>query len=204
MIKKVLYKVGELFGFLHPVAKMYGNIVNYVYTGYYSKCFGKFGNNSLILPTFQMTRGLRSIEVGSNCILGHSLQLTLWENSDFPNAKIEIGDNSAIGDNSHITACNYIKIGKNVLMGKRVLITDNSHGASMADLLSIPPYKRPLYSRGPVVIDDNVWIGEKASILPGVHIGYGSIIGANSVVTKDVPPYSLVGGNPARVIKNIK
>ena len=55
----------------------------------------------------------------------------------------------------------------------------------------------------PIVIEDKVWIGINSTVLPGVRIGYGSIIGANSVVTKDVPPMTIVAGNPARVIKKI-
>ena len=64
------------------------------------------------------------------------------------------------------------------------------------------PLERPITSKGPVVIGNNVWIGDKATILPGVTIGDGAVIAANAVVTKDVPAYSVVGGNPARVIKN--
>ena len=61
-----------------------------------------------------------------------------------------------------------------------------------------------MYSKGPVIIQDNVWIGEKATILPGVTIGEGAIIGANSVVTKDVPAKSLVVGCPAKIVKTLK
>ena len=68
----------------------------------------------------------------------------------------------------------------------------------------MPANMRPMYSKGPVVIEDNVWIGEMVCILPNVRIGKGSIIGANAVVTKDVPANALVGGNPARVIKIIE
>ena len=67
----------------------------------------------------------------------------------------------------------------------------------------VPPIKRELRTKGEVVIGDNVWIGDKASILPGVIIGKGSIVGANSVVTKDVPPFTVVGGNPAKIIKKL-
>ena len=67
----------------------------------------------------------------------------------------------------------------------------------------IPPVKRNLYSKGNVVIENNVWIGERVCILSGVHIGEGAIIAANSIVTHDVPPYTLVGGIPAKVIKEI-
>ena len=65
----------------------------------------------------------------------------------------------------------------------------------------LSPTKRPITSKGPVVIGNNVWIGDKATILPGVTIGDGAVVAANAVVTKDVPSYSVVGGNPARIIK---
>lgn len=80
-------------------------------------------------------------------------------------------------------------------------ITDNSHGETDYDSLKMLPIKRPITSKGPVIIGNNVWIGDKATILPGVTIGDGSVIAANAVVTKDVPPYSVVGGNPAIVLK---
>jgi acetyltransferase-like isoleucine patch superfamily enzyme len=66
------------------------------------------------------------------------------------------------------------------------------------------PMMRPLISKGKVIIGDNVWIGEGAMILPNVHIGEGAIIAANSVVTKDIPAYSIAVGIPAKIIKNIK
>ena len=83
-------------------------------------------------------------------------------------------------------------------------ITDNSHGDTSIDIRSYPPISRPLVSKGKVVIGENVWIGDKATILPGVSIGDGAVIGANAVVTKDVPPYSVVVGNPAKIINKVK
>lgn len=70
----------------------------------------------------------------------------------------------------------------------------------MSDLV-YPPLLRPLYSKGQVVIGKNVWIGDKVTILPGVSIGDGSVIAANSVVTKSIPPYSIAAGIPAKIIK---
>ena len=65
------------------------------------------------------------------------------------------------------------------------------------------PSLRKLYSKGPVIIEDNVWIGEGVAILPNVIIGENSIIGANAVVTKDIPRNSVVGGNPAKIIRTL-
>ena len=87
-----------------------------------------------------------------------------------------------------------------MLTGKWVTITDNSHGETDKDTLGMRPQKRTITSKGPVVIGNNVWIGDKATILPGVIIGDGAVIAANAVVTKDVPAYSVVGGNRAKII----
>ena len=96
---------------------------------------------------------------------------------------------------------NRIELGKNVLTGKYVLITDNSHGEADPSILETAPDKRPMVSKGPVIIEDNVWIGEKASILPGVRIGRGAIIGTGAVVTRDVPAGHLALGVPAQITK---
>jgi len=90
------------------------------------------------------------------------------------------------------------------LTGINVLITDNAHGTFNLSELDSPPIKRKLFTKGEVAIGDNVWIGSNSCIMPGVTIGRGAIIGANAVVTKDVPPYALAAGNPARVIKIIE
>ena len=88
-------------------------------------------------------------------------------------------------------------------MGRKIFITDNNHGSSSREMLDIVPFDRPLTSAGPVVIEDDVWIGEKVSIMPNVRIGKGAIIAANAVVTHNVPPYSVVGGCPAKIIKQL-
>lgn len=90
------------------------------------------------------------------------------------------------------------------MTGRFVLITDNGHGRSIAEESNIPPLKRKTFSKGPVIIGKNVWIGDKATVLPGVTIGDGAIIGANSVVTKDIPANSIAVGIPAKVVKKIK
>ena len=98
----------------------------------------------------------------------------------------------------------HMRIGKNLLTGRWVTITDNAHGTTNLCDVQVAPATRKLYSKGDVIIGNDVWIGDKATILPGVTIGNGAIIAANAVVTKDVPAYTVVGGNPAKIIKTIE
>jgi acetyltransferase-like isoleucine patch superfamily enzyme/glycosyltransferase involved in cell wall biosynthesis len=111
-----------------------------------------------------------------------------------------IGDDVKLNFNVHIGVINRVSIGNRVLMGSNILITDHSHGQTDKDSLETPPNLRPLYSKGAVTIEDDVWIGENAVIMPNVTIGHNSIIGANAVITKDVAPFSKVAGNPAHII----
>jgi acetyltransferase-like isoleucine patch superfamily enzyme len=117
--------------------------------------------------------------------------------------EIIIGDNVNMNTDCHIGCINKIVIGNNVLMASRIYISDHSHGEVTAEALKLPPVQRPLYSKGPVIIGDNVWIGEGVCIMPGVTVGENAIIGANAVVTKDVPAKAVVGGNPARLIRQL-
>ncbi len=97
-----------------------------------------------------------------------------------------------------------VSIGNNVLLASKIYISDCSHGSYAGDEYdSHPdsiPHDRPLHAK-PVVIEDNVWLGEFVSVLPGVTIGRGTIVGANSVVSKDLPPYVIAVGTPAKAIK---
>lgn len=164
--------------------------------------FASFGAGSRIYPSPDMLVGEKYVSLGKDVTVGKHVQLTAWDRflDQRFTPSIVIGDGCSIGDGAHITAVNRIELGKNVLTGKYVLITDNSHGGADQSMLSVAPNRRPVVSKGPVIIGDNVWIGEKASILPGVRIGDGAIIGAGAVVTKDVPAGHMAVGVPARVI----
>lgn len=107
-----------------------------------------------------------------------------------------IGDHSGIGEGSRLYG--EVHIGKYVMMGPHCWIYTQNHEFNSLD---IPMALQGPQVAKPVIICDDVWIGGRVTILPGVTVGKGSIIGAGAVVTKDVPPYSIVGGNPAKVIR---
>lgn len=111
-------------------------------------------------------------------------------------AAVSLGDNSGIGVNALISS--YVTIGNDVMMGPDCIILTADHGMERKD---IPMWRQPHSEPQPVVIGDDVWIGARVIILPGVHVGSGSVIGAGSVVTKDVEPGSIVAGNPAKLIR---
>jgi len=106
-----------------------------------------------------------------------------------------IGNGSGIGINAQIGV---IHIGENVLMGQDFIGVTRNHGFRRKDLTI---REQGYEDDDPIYIGDDVWIGHRVTVLPGVHIGKGTVIGAGAVVTKDTPEYSIVAGNPARVIK---
>lgn len=117
---------------------------------------------------------------------------------------LKIGKNVQINDFVHITAVESIVIEDNVLIASKVYISDSSHGSYKGDLNdsnpTIIPKDRLLVSK-PIIIKENVWLGEFVSVLPGVTIGRGTIVGANSVVSKSLPEYVIAVGIPAKPIK---
>jgi len=108
---------------------------------------------------------------------------------------IEIGDNSGLGVNCAIA---FARIGSNVMMGPDVLYIEGNH---MFDRVDIPMIEQGHYPSKELVIGDDVWIGARVVLLPGVTVGRGAVIGAGAVVTKDVPEYAIVAGNPAKIIR---
>jgi carbonic anhydrase/acetyltransferase-like protein (isoleucine patch superfamily) len=154
-------------------------------------------------PRFELPlnlKGAQYITIGDHFSCNSRLRLDALKYLQ-QNPKLVIKNNVTINFDCHIGCINKIEIGNNVLIASKVYITDHSHGETDLNSLKIPPSKRPIVSKGSVIINDNVWIGEGAIILPNVVIGENSIVGANSVVTKSVPPFSIVAGIPAKVIK---
>ncbi|WP_175622850.1 LbetaH domain-containing protein [Chryseobacterium schmidteae] len=149
-------------------------------------------------------RNKKNIKLGKNFTAGFGCRIEAFPDTNHKDKIcISIGDNVQINDYVHIGAISSICIGDNVLIASKIYITDHNHGNYSGEdqdsPLSIPQDRKSICS--PVVIKDNVWIGESVCIMPGVTIGEGTIIGALSVVTKDIPQYCIAVGSPAKVIK---
>ena len=146
-------------------------------------------------------RGKKYIDFGKNLTTGRYCRFEV--NGEHSGKCLVFGNSVNVGDYVSIRCAERIFVGNDVLIGSRVLIIDNSHGkysGKNQDTPLIPPNVRRL-STSAVRIEDNVWIGEGSIIQQGVKIGKGSVIAANSVVTKNIPPNVIAGGVPAEIIK---
>ncbi len=150
----------------------------------------QFGPGILIMPIdFSADRQLKVILVGHNSIGAY----TVIQGSGI----LTLGERSFVGGFCVLGTNARIDIGCDVMIAPAVTIRDTDHG--MEDI------SRPMLQQGictaQVVIEDDVWIGHGATVLKGVRIGHGAVVAAGAVVTKDVPPYAIVGGIPARILR---
>ncbi len=140
----------------------------------------------------------RGIVFGERCTVGRFAYIAptnplLGE----PGEGLKVGDHSNIGPYSYIGCSGFIEIGSNVMMGPRVNLMSENHEFARTDI----PMKSQGVKREFIKIEDDVWIGVNSTILASVTVGRGAIIAAGSVVTKDVPPMTIVAGVPSRVIR---
>jgi len=121
-------------------------------------------------------------------------------------AQISFGSGVILNRNCYITASSRVTVGNECLIGPNVFISDHDHGSykglNSSTFLSHPPQKRLLVS-SPIIIMDRVWIGANVCILKGVTIGENTVIGANSVVSRTLPPNSVCAGSPCKVIYSV-
>jgi acetyltransferase-like isoleucine patch superfamily enzyme len=113
--------------------------------------------------------------------------------------KISLGNNVYIGHHANFDGAGGIEIGNGVIFAPEVIIYSRTHNYDSDNLKALPFDHIMLISK--VIIQDYVWIGRRVIILPGVTIGTGAVVGAGSVVSKDVPPYAVIVGNPAKIVK---
>ena len=207
MIKRILIKILVYIGIIgsYIYTRRFNEKIKYLssvlYYGWSKRHFKYLGHVYFKTPVY--IGNSQYMEIDDGTCIGRRVMIQATDKYGTSSFKpqIKIGRNCIIGDDSNLQCCNKIQLGNGVLLGRKVMINDTSHGSCSCEQLDIQPVLRPLVSKGAIIIEDNVWIGEMVCILGNVKIGRGAIIGAGSVVTKDVPAYSIVAGVPAKIIK---
>lgn len=132
-----------------------------------------------------------------------------WININSPHARLRIGDGSVIGNDLTVTCGELVEVGRGVLMSARVSLLDQLHdyeewlGPALRGETDSPRFSWAMTPARPVRVGDGSWLGIGVAVLPGVTIGRGCVVGANAVVTRDVPDYSIAVGVPARVLRSV-
>lgn len=161
----------------------------------HARRFKQYSFRSTILDSLKI-QGHQFISVGRNVFVHKYVWLGAYqENSDEP--ILTIGDGTCIGNFNHITAVRKVVIGKQVLTADKVYVSDNTHNFENP---SLPILQQGISFKKEVIIGDGAWIGENVCII-GASVGKNSVVGANSVVTRDIPDYCVAVGSPAQVIK---
>lgn len=163
--------------------------------------FGRFGFGSIVCFPATTIMNERHIRIGEGTMIGPHATLSagMWPGQPGLNDTVlSIGDRCVIGRGSGIVAHTRVEIGNDVWTGHNVYITDQNHGYE--DIAS-PISRQPCPPDRPVSIGDGSWLGFGVAVLPGSRIGKHVVIGANAVVTGDIPDYSVAVGSPARVVR---
>ena len=171
---------------------------NRLYTRLVRRSFGAMGPGCNIMLPFKCNNA-KDISLGEGITLCGGAWIDCFRSYagvDFE-PRLEIGDGTYIGHRSHIMAIGRMTIGKDVMIADGVYISDNLHGYENP---AVRVQDQPL-KHAPVIIEDEVWLGENVCVLPGVTIGKHSVIGSNSVVTRSIPSFSVAVGTPAKVIR---
>ena len=185
------------------------NILHYIYhviikrealPFYEAHKFKSFGQNVQISKPLVALDGTKYMSIGNDCKINKYARMQCYTQENQQYGMIELGERCYIGYRFTVLSGpdGVIKIGNDVLIASDVIITNENHGMDPESELQ---YMDQPLSVSSVEIGDGCWIGEKVCIMPGVIIGKKSIIGAGSIVTHDVPAYSIAVGNPAKIIK---
>jgi acetyltransferase-like isoleucine patch superfamily enzyme len=140
--------------------------------------------------------GTERIALGSRVYFGPGCWLLTHE----PGGRLEVGDDTSIAGYCVLSAATSVRIGRSVLFARNVYIADHRHGF---ELDGTPIIDQPLQEIRPVVVEDGAWLGQNVVLLPGVTVGRGAVVGANSVIREDVPPRSVVAGAPGRLVRRL-
>ena len=168
------------------------------WTCFYTPFLGAIGRGSRVEKVSFLRNPHRTF-LGDHVFIGHGARIEAFTQhaGGVYSPTITIGDGTTIEPHSHIGAAAEVTIGRNVLIASRIYITDHDHTYDDPDR---HVGSQPLRA-APVRIGDFAWLGENVMVLKGSTVGHHAVIGANSVVTRDVPPYAIAAGSPARVIR---
>ena len=162
-----------------------------------SRQFAEIGPRALIHPPLRFNN-LHQIRLCAGVTIHRDCWLVALGDDEDGRPKLIIKSHAAIGMGATISAAGHVEIGERVLLARNVYISD--HGHAFEDI-EIPIMDQGITVPKPVSIGNHTWLGQNACILPGVRIGEHCVVGANSVVTSDIPDRSVAVGAPARVVK---
>lgn len=204
-LKDMLSKLGFFLSFLYPLKAINGvrAINKIMYSAKIQRKIGTKGARFKITPYMNLIgEQYMYIGEGFTALSGMIMQCydSYLSGQQFL-PKLTIGKNAYFGPNCHIGCINEIIIGDNLLAADHVYISDHQHGDLSVSEINIPYIDRALYSKGRILIGDNVWLGQNVVILPNVTIGNNVTVGAGAVVTKDIPDNCIVAGIPAKIIR---
>lgn len=159
--------------------------------------FARFGRKSVIIPPVRL-EGEDRIEIGSYVYIARGCWIQAEPDGDNRSSALFIGDRTSIAGPCVLSAMRSVRLEDHVLLASNIYISDHSH---RYDRAGVPVKDQGLTRIEPVRVKRGAWIGNNAVICPGVTIGQGAVVGANSVVNRDVPDFSIAAGAPARVIR---
>ena len=160
------------------------------------KNLASFGANSYVESILRL-QGAENISIGSRVVINANAWLASKPLTGLGESELKIDDYCFIGDYCHFWSTHSIRVEKKVIMANHVYIADNMHGYENIEL---PVIDQPIVQKRDVIIGEGSWLGENVCVI-GANVGKHCVIGANSVVTHDIPDYCVAVGAPARVIK---
>lgn len=159
--------------------------------------FARFGRKSIIIPPVRLD-GEGRIEIGSYVFIARGSWIQVLPDGGNTASALIIGDCTSIAGPCVISAMRSVVLEGHVLLASNIYISDHRH---RYDNAGVPIKNQGITRVAPVLIRTGAWIGNNAVICPGVTVGRGAVVGANSVVNRDVPDFSIAAGAPARVIR---